>query len=314
MFELTAPGPPPLYLPEAVRRRLNALATPYLNPERGGFDFLSPEGETALLPSRSVSWRIFKNPVALFVGGVSAVILELAEPRVRTGVWDHTTFRTDPAARMKRTGLAAMATVYGARSRAEAMIAGVRRAHERVAGVTPGGRAYAASDPELLDWVQATASHGFVTAYDRFVRRLSPGEIDQAYFEARVPARLYGAARTPECGVEMNSYLQSMLPALEPSAILLEFLDIMMTAPVLPGPMRPFQRLLVRAAVSTTPVWAQEILRIRPFGLRPGEGFLVRRAGALADRILLDGAPPVLACRRLGLPRDYLYGAPAVPA
>jgi uncharacterized protein (DUF2236 family) len=43
---------------------------------------------------------VFKNPLSLFIGGVTAVIMELAEPRVRTGVWEHTTFpcESDPAA------------------------------------------------------------------------------------------------------------------------------------------------------------------------------------------------------------------------
>ena len=67
--------------------------------------------------------------------------------------------------RLRRTGLAAMITVYGARSEAERMIAGVRRMHDRVAGTTPDGVAYAANEQELLDWVQATASYGFVEAY-----------------------------------------------------------------------------------------------------------------------------------------------------
>ena len=76
-------------------------------------DFTVPAGEPALTAPDSVSWQVFKNPIALFVGGVTAVLLELAEPRVRTGVWEHTTFRTDPIPRMRRTGLAAMVTVYG---------------------------------------------------------------------------------------------------------------------------------------------------------------------------------------------------------
>lgn len=79
-------------------------------------DFTAPAGEPALAAPDSVSWRVFKNPVSLFVGGVTAVILELAEPRVRSGVWDHSSFKTDPLTRLKRTGLAAMVTVYGARS------------------------------------------------------------------------------------------------------------------------------------------------------------------------------------------------------
>jgi len=74
----------------------------------------------------SVSWRVFKNPLSVFIGGVAAVIMELAEPRVRTGVWEHTSFRIDPIRRLRRTGPAAMVTIYGARRTAEAMIAGIR--------------------------------------------------------------------------------------------------------------------------------------------------------------------------------------------
>ncbi len=100
-------------------------------------DFRTPENEPALCEPHSVSWQVFKNPVTLFIGGVAAVVLELAEPRVRTGVWEHTSFRADPVRRLRRTGLAAMMTVYGPRSRAEAMIAGVRRMHAQVKGTTP---------------------------------------------------------------------------------------------------------------------------------------------------------------------------------
>ncbi|MGA7454823.1 MAG: oxygenase MpaB family protein, partial [Rhodoplanes sp.] len=99
----------------------------------------------------SVSWRVFKNPLSLFIGGVTAVIMELAEPRVRTGVWEHTTFRRAPIGRLRRTGLAAMVTIYGARSTAEAMIASVRRVHDRIAGTTPSGEPYCANDPQLLN-------------------------------------------------------------------------------------------------------------------------------------------------------------------
>jgi len=50
-------------------------------------DFLRPAGEAALVPADSVSWRVFKNPLSLFVGGVAAVIMELAEPRARAGLY-----------------------------------------------------------------------------------------------------------------------------------------------------------------------------------------------------------------------------------
>ena len=157
--------PRSLSLPSPLQRRIEALAEGLLSP--GSVpppDFTSPPGEAALFAPGSVSWRVFANPVTLFIGGVAAVILELAEPRVRHGVWDHSSFRTAPLERLQRTGLAALVTVYGPESRARAMIDAVREAHGRVSGTTPAGAPYSATDPELLDWVQATATWGFVAA------------------------------------------------------------------------------------------------------------------------------------------------------
>src|SRR5436190_7702069 len=133
----------PLLLPAALQRRVEgAVARLYQPSGREREDFSQPAGEAALTGPDSVSWTVFKNPVVLFIGGVAAVILELAEPRVRTGVWEHSAFREQPLERLRRTALATVVTVYGARSRAEALIARVTRLHERVAGTTPGGERY----------------------------------------------------------------------------------------------------------------------------------------------------------------------------
>src|SRR6266852_5171383 len=123
---------PIIRLPKALQRKLHAATGAALMAHKGQeIDFACPRGEPALLAPNSVSWRVFKNPVALFVGGITAVILELADPAVRSGVWNHSTFRTDPMGRLRRTGLAAMVTIYGARSVAEPMIAAVVRMHAR---------------------------------------------------------------------------------------------------------------------------------------------------------------------------------------
>ena len=114
----------PIILPWPLQSSLEAMARVLLEPgDRSQIDFSRPVGEAALLSPESVSWRVFKNPLSLFIGGVTAVIMELAETRVRAGVWEHTTFRLDPIRRLRRTGLAAMVTIYGARSTAEPMIA-----------------------------------------------------------------------------------------------------------------------------------------------------------------------------------------------
>ena len=153
-------------------------------PPGMAFDFSQPAGEPALAPAHGVSWRVCGNPISLFVGGVAAVLLELAEPSVRSGVWDHSSFQRDPGMRLRRTGFAAMMTVYGPRSATEQLIARVVRMHGHVSGITPGGVAYEANDPRLLDWVHATATFGFTEAYHRYVRSLSADEKDIAFAEA----------------------------------------------------------------------------------------------------------------------------------
>ncbi len=271
-----------------------------LRPPAGmAFDFSQPPGEPALAPADGVSWRVFANPVALFVGGVAAVLLELAEPSVRSGVWDHSSFQRDPLTRLRRTGFAAMMTVYGPRTAAEKMIAHVTRMHGRVAGTTPGGLAYRADDPRLLDWVQATAAFGFTEAYHRYVRALSAQEKDAAFAEGQPAARLYGATGAPASMAQWEALLAATAPGLEGSSILADFMRIMEQAAILPAPMRPLQRLLVRAAVDIVPQPVRSLPQLRGRGLRPGEAALVRLLSRTAALLPLGDTPPLQAARRL---------------
>lgn len=291
-----------------MRRNLDRLLRDYIAPPPGmpPVDFAAPHGAPALFAPDSITWRVMKNPVALIVGGIAAVILELAEPRVRTGVWEHTTFRRDPVTRMRRTGYAAWVTIYAPADTARAMIAGVARAHDRIEGRTPSGVAYRANDEELLNWVQATASFGFFEAYRRFVRHLTPQDLDAAYREGKAAAALYGAVGVPDSAAAMDAYFTAMSSKLESSDIVFEFLDIVRVAPILP--LRGVQRMLVRAAVEITPPWAREILGLgSAYGLRRGEATVLRAMGAVSERFVLEDAPPAQACLRMGLPAHHLY-------
>jgi len=291
-----------------MRRNLDRLLRDYIAPPPGmpPVDFAAPHGAPALFAPDSITWRVMKNPVALIVGGIAAVILELAEPRVRTGVWEHTTFRRDPVTRMRRTGYAAWVTIYAPADTARAMIAGVARAHDRIEGRTPSGVAYRANDEELLNWVQATASFGFFEAYRRFVRHLTPQDLDAAYREGKAAAALYGAVGVPDSAAAMDAYFTAMSSKLERSDIVFEFLDIVRVAPILP--LRGVQRMLVRAAVEITPPWAREILGLgSAYGLRRGEATVLRAMGAVSERFVLEDAPPAQACLRMGLPAHHLY-------
>lgn len=296
-------------LPRPLRHALESWLLRLLHP--GGTateDFLYPCNEPALTAPDSIAWTVFKNPLALFIGGVTAVVLELAEPRVRSGVWEHTSFRERPLERLRRTGFAAMMTVYGPRGHAESMIAGIARLHARVRGVTPDGRAYCAADPELLDWVQATASFGFLEAYHAYVRPLSALQRDFFYQEGLPAARLYGAMSAPGSQAETRVLFDRMRGQLERSEIVFEFLDIMRRVPALPGPLRPLQYVLIKAAVQLIPIGLRQHLGLNErWDLAPWQCRLVCRAGIAADRLVLRTSPAVQSCRRLGLPDNYLY-------
>ncbi len=269
-------------------------------------DFAAPAGAPALFAADSLTWAVMKNPVALLAGGVAAVILELAEPRVRTGVWEHTAFRGDPVRRIRRTGYATMATIYAPAEAARALITRVSRMHANVSGVTPTGAPYRADDPELLNWVQATAAFAFSEAYSRFVRPLSPAERDRFYAEGAGPTALYGATGAPRSAMEMEGLVSAMAAKLEASPIVFEFLSIMRTAPFLPS--RALQRLVVRAAVDVVPAWARDILGLgAAHGLRFGEAALLRALAAAGERIVLHEAPPAQAYKRMGLSVRALY-------
>src|SRR5215218_6778995 len=197
--------------------------------------FLHPRDEPALMPASSVSWRVFKNPLAVYVGGLTAVLLQLAEPRVGSGVWQYTSFRERPMDRLRRTAHAAMLTVYGPRSRAESMIAGVNRMHSRVRGTGRDGRAFRADDPELLEWVHATACFGFLEAYHAYVRPLSLTERDQFYAESAPVARLYGATSVPGSQAAVAALFERMDAQLERSDVVFELLAILRRMSLLPA-------------------------------------------------------------------------------
>lgn len=271
-------------------------------------DYANPRGAPAYLDPGSVHWRVYKNPVALAVGGVAAVLLEFADARIRSGVWDHSTYKADPIGRSKRTGIAAMVGVYGPQAAARRVIQGVTNLHARVAGDTPGGEAYRALDPDLLDWVAATAAYGFLNAYDRFVTPLSEAEKTRFYLEAHPIARLYGARYSPSSQADFMAMMERLLPRFEPHPIIEEFLAIIQSGKVAPAAPKILHRALARASVSLLPPMARRKLALgREYDLGLADGLALKAAGKLADRIAIRSAPPCQASVRLGLPYDFLY-------
>ncbi|UAJ10041.1 oxygenase MpaB family protein [Glacieibacterium megasporae] len=274
-------------------------------------DFATPPGEAAVVSPESVSWQVFRNPLTMVIGGIAAVLLELGEPRVRSGVWTHSSFRADPARRLRRTGLAAMVTVYGARSRFEALATRVRGMHARVAGTTRGGEGYRADDPDLLRWVHGTAAFAFLEAYRIYVRPVAPADRERYYAEGGAGSRLYGVVEAPASEAATAALFDAMRPRLEPSPELDELIAILRAAPILPPLLRPLQHSLIRAAVDLLPAAERERLQLgRHGGLRFGEAALLRSAARMLDGIAVPSSPSAQACVRVGLPHDWLVRHP----
>jgi uncharacterized protein (DUF2236 family) len=284
-----------------------ADAGPQTPTPRPRVDFRDPAGAPALFEPTSITWHVFKNPVALFIGGIAAVLLELGEPRVRSGVWGHSIFPIDPVTRMRRTGMVSFVCAYGAREVAEEIIAGVVAMHERVRGVTPGGMPYHANDPELLDWVQATASFGFMEAYAAYCHRLTDAQRDQFYAESRASAVLFGSTGSPRSLAEQRALFEAMKTKLAPHSIIREFLEIVARTPALPRPLLPLQQIMIRAAVDLLPDWVIARLELRDYALGRWERRLLAAAGRALELFPSRGGPPLVARRRLGLPSHYLY-------
>lgn len=274
-------------------------------------DFSAPVGEAALLAPDSVQWRVYKNPVALGIGGIAAVLLEFADPRIRSGVWDHSTYKADPIGRSRRTGLVAMLACYGPASVAKDVIGKINRMHGQVKGETPADEKYRALDPELLDWVAATASYGFLMAYDRFVHPLSEADKNRFMRDGDVIGREFGARHAPGSVDAFMDMMAKLEPRFEPHPILFEFLDIIQSGRAAPGIPRFLHRAIARASVSLLPDHIRRKLDLGSrYDLTRLDRLALRLAGRLADRRPDRNSPPCQASVRLGLPYDFLYRPP----
>src|ERR1051326_5006683 len=106
---------------------------------------------------RSGSWRIHGDSSAI-PGAGRALLMQALDPHVMEVFLANSDYRDDPWGRLRRTGDYFRDVIYGDREAALAAGRGVRRLHERLAGVVDPetGRFYRASDPDLLLWVHAT--------------------------------------------------------------------------------------------------------------------------------------------------------------
>jgi uncharacterized protein (DUF2236 family) len=152
--------------------------------------------------------------VLVLAGGTCALLLQLAHPAVAAGVAQHSDFRADPFARLRRTLHATFEVVFGTTQRAGRSLARIDAIHGQVQGVVPeSGVAYQARDPRLLLWVHATLVDTAIRIYDRFVTPLAPDEAQEYHSEcARVAVALgVPAELVPATLVDLRAEMGRMI-------------------------------------------------------------------------------------------------------
>jgi uncharacterized protein (DUF2236 family) len=142
-------------------------------------------------------WKVSRESV-VYLGGMRALLMQIAHPKVAQGVADHSRFRDDPFGRAIRTFHAVHAMVFGTREEALRTAAALRAVHAKVRGrlaedvSMTSGPDYEANDPQLLFWVYATLVDSSLCAYQTFLPPLSADEQEQFYQESKTFARLMG--------------------------------------------------------------------------------------------------------------------------
>lgn len=250
--------------------------------------------------------RVGDSPLIPLLGAGPAVLFQVAHPLVAVSVAGHSDYGTDLWRRWLRTVRALYLITYGSRAEADAVGEGVHDVHRRIRGTTteqlgpfPPGTRYAATDPELMLWVNATLTEVALAIYGRLVRRLTRAEQERFYRDMAVVARLVGvpAAGIPRTLAEFREYVHAQLnsPAITVTPPARQIADAVLHGP-LPVALRwlaPAHRL---SAAGMIPARLRE-----EYGLpwSPARGVALTVA---ASSIRVATAPLLLTARRIPQP------------
>ena len=215
---------------------------------------------------------------SMFIGGIRALLLQSLHPLAMAAVAGHSGYRGDPWGRLQRTSYFLAVTTFGRASDAQAAIARVQAIHQRVAGIAPDGRPYAASDPHLLTWVHIAEADSFLRAHTRF----GAEPLDQAGRDGYVAdlARIGGALGVPDpprTQAELAARIAQYRAELAGTAEAREAARFLLLNPPLPLVARAPYGVLAAAAVSLLPGWARRPLYLPRLPVT--EAAVVRPAG-----------------------------------
>lgn len=233
-----------------------------------------PLSDDALFEKNSPIRMVHADVVAMMVGGIRSLLLQMLHPQALQGVLDHSNFREDMHGRLRRTARFIAVTTFGHRDEAMKAIERVNRIHARVTGTLPGGTAYVATDPRTLAWVHVAEAQSFLAAYLRHVRPDMPGhEQDEYYRQFAVIARALGADPVPLDRNEAETIFRELRGDLRPRTEAREIAQLVLNQKT-EGTPAAVQAMLGAEAVALLPSFARSMLGLE----RPGLAALPARA------------------------------------
>jgi uncharacterized protein (DUF2236 family) len=288
---------------EFVRKQIEGQVLSISMPARAPLklDFSNPAGDPGLFGPDSACWEVHGDFSSMLVGGMSALLLQMLDPLALAGVLDHSNFRADMLGRLRRTAQFIAGTTFGSTADAERLIERVRQIHLAVTGVSTDGRAYAATDPELLTWVHVAEVYSFLNAHLRYKNPyLSAARQDQYFDEYALIAERLGARDVPRSRRAIQRYLEERRSALHCDARTLDVYEIVMAAPAPGASSRLWTWMIKRAAVDLLPVWALELFGRQPLSAPTRTGLhLATRVSSLPIRWAVRNGASAIARRRV---------------
>jgi len=274
----------------------------------------SPDDD-GLFGPRSVTWRLTGSMTTPIVA-IRALLLQALHPLAMAGVDQHSSWRSDPGARLAATSAYEVTVSVGDTASASSAAARVRKIHSFVTGTDPAtGQSYAAGDPALLVWVHNALVDSTLAA-TRLYGSISGGDADRYVREQVAAAELIGipASLAPRTVAELDAYFEAIRPELmcTPAAAsatshLLEYVDRAgLGADDDPESAQLWQDIM-DAAVAALPHWAialyaEKVPAVAEAWDRFGEmsasaQLAVRQSLGVLDAVFL-GEPGVLEARQ----------------
>ncbi|GAB7110246.1 oxygenase MpaB family protein [Streptomyces phaeofaciens JCM 4814] len=234
-------------------------------------------------PERPI--RTVHGDASMFIGGISALLLQSLHPLAMAAVAAHSGYRGDPWGRLQRTSTFLAVTTFGTAEDARRAVDQVRGIHERIRGRTAEGLEYHAADPHLLGWVHAAQTESFLRAHQRYgARPLDAAGYDGYVADAARVAEALGVLDPPVDLRGLSERLAAYRPELRATAQARAAARFVLLRPPLPLAARPFYGGLAANAVALLPPWARAMLRLPR--LPVVEDIAVRPAGHVLTRTI----------------------------